>query len=84
MNRLAYTVLLQNWFGTKSDLMIGSEGKIHGWDLESSEPTSYPQTSPRLFRWVSQKVFQDRSLVIMEDSTVLSGVAYSGVERWRR
>ncbi|EDL78483.1 rCG31714 [Rattus norvegicus] len=88
MNRLANTGLLQSWAGTKSDLMIGSKGKIHGWDSESCEITGYPQTSPKLFSWFSQKVFQDRSLAwqlpSVEDSTAISGVVYSRVERRRR
>lgn len=62
MNRHGYKVLLQSWFGTESGLMIGSEKKIHGWGLESFEPTSYPQTGPGHFCWFSQQNFQDRAL----------------------
>lgn len=88
MNRHGYKVLLQNWFGTEPGLMIGSEGKIHGWGLESFEPTSYPQTGPGHFCWFSQQNFQDRALAQQlfstEVSMAISGVACSGAEGWRR
>lgn len=88
MNRHGYKVLLQNWFGTRSGLMIGSEGKIHGWGLESFEPTSYPQTGPGHFCWFSQQNFQDRALAQQlfstEVSMAISGVIYSRAEGRRR
>lgn len=78
MNRHGYKVLLRSWFGTKSDLMIGSEGKSHGWDLESFEPTSYPPPSPRHFFWFPQQGFQDRALARqLSSSTEVHGHFWS-------
>lgn len=88
MNRHGYKVLLQSWFGTESGLMIGSEGKIHGWGLESFETTSYPQTGPGHFCWFSQQNFQDRALAQQlsssEVSIAIAGVTYSRAEGRRR